>query len=194
MQSIPSTNEFLRYKDFRLFSDTFIETGSGAGDGIQRALNAGFAHVFSIEAYDENFMICARRFQTDGQVRLFRGRSVDVLTGLLRVQTGPCVIFLDAHPSAENSYGYVEKARGEADYFQDTIIRKELALILGSEHRHVILIDDIHGDSRGCAYEYAEIVQHQKGEYTFAFYDENLSGDDPKYFYKDKLLVAVPVE
>jgi len=193
MQLVPSTNEFLSYKTLRRFSDTFIETGSGAGDGIQRALDAGFAHVASIEAYDENFLICARRFQGNGRVRLFRGRSVDVLAGLLRELRGPCVFFLDAHPSAQNSYGYEEAARWQVEYYQDTIIRQELALILADSHRHVILIDDMHGDSAPCALIYQEIIQRAKGGYDFALYDENLSGTDPVHFYKDKLLAAVPV-
>lgn len=194
MQPIPATNEFLRYNDFRRFSDTFIETGSGHGDGIQRALDAGFAHVASIEAYDENFLICAKRFSGDKRVRLYRGLSVDVLPRLMQRLPGPCVFFLDAHPSAENSYGFVEAARGEAAYFQDTIIRQELALILADSHRHVILIDDMHGDSAPCAHEYREIVQRAKDWYVFRFYDENLSGTNPAYFYKDKLLAAFPGE
>jgi len=192
MQTIPSTNEFLSYKDFLHFSDTFIETGSGQGDGIQRALAAGFENVSSIEAYCENFMVCAKRFAGDPRVCLYYGRSVDILPGLIQSYHGPCVFFLDAHPSAENSYGYVEAARGEREYWQDTIIQSELNLILGDEYRHVILIDDMHGDSRDYACQYMEIIQGVKSGYEFRFYDENLSVTNPAYFYKDKLLAAIP--
>lgn len=192
MQPIPSANEFLSYKDFRRLSDTFIETGSGHGDGIQRALDAGFTHIASIEAYYDNFMVCAKRFAGDRRVHLYYGKSQDVLPRLIRAAPGPCVFFLDAHPSASNSYGYEEVARGNVEYFQDTIIRQELALILADEHQHVILIDDMHGESRDCAHQYREIIRAAKPWYEFAFYDENLSGTDPKYFYHDKLLAAVP--
>lgn len=192
MEAILSTNEFLSYKMFRPFSDTFIETGSGHGDGIQRALDAGFTQVISIEAYYENFMVCAKRFAGDGRVHLYYGTSQDVLPRLIQAYSGPCVFYLDAHPSAENSYGYVEAARGDAAYFQDTVIRAELALILRDHLRHVILIDDMHGDSRDCAHQYMQMILDAKGGYNFAFYDENLSGSDPAYFYKDKLLAAVP--
>lgn len=191
MEFIISTNEFLSYKTFRRFSDTFIETGSGHGDGVQRALDAGFAHVISIEAYYENFMVCAKRFAGNERVHLYYGTSVNVLSRLIPCP-GPCVFFLDAHPSAENSYGYVETARGESAYFQDTVIRQELAMILADERRHIILIDDMHGNSRDCAHQYGEIIHCAKTGYEFRFYDENLSGTDPAYFYKDKLLAAVP--
>jgi hypothetical protein len=193
MQPVPATKEFLSYQEFRRFSDTFIETGSGHGDGIQRALDAGFAHVASIEAYYDNFLICARRFAGDPRVHLYFGRSVDVLPGLLQKQAGPCVFFLDAHPSAENSYGYLEVAHGDAAYFQDTIIRQELALILRDEHRHAILIDDMHGVSAECVPAYREIIERAKSEYAFRLYDENLSPDaNPVYFYENKLLAAIP--
>ena len=194
MQPIPSTNELLHYKDFRHFSDTFIETGSGHGDGIQRALDAGFARIFSIEAYYDSFLLCARRFVSNGRVRLYRGKSVEVLPKLLRMDLGQCVFFLDAHPSNEKSYGYNEVALGEQEYTQDKIIRDELGLILGDERRHILMIDDLRGDSDDCAHQYVEIVQRAKPGYSFAFYDENLSGDNPEFFYKDKLLVAVPYD
>jgi hypothetical protein len=193
MQPIPATHEILSFNEFRPFSETFIETGSGHGDGIQRALDAGFEHVASIEAYYENFLVCARRFAGDSTVHLYFGRSVDVLPGLLQLHPYPCVFFLDAHPSAENSYGYLEAAHGEDAYFQDTIIRAELALILASPQRHVILIDDMHGRSAECLPDYLEMIQRAKPGYAFRLYDENLSPDaDPAYFYEDKLLAAVP--
>jgi hypothetical protein len=195
MQPVPAVNEFLYHDTLRRYGDTFIETGSGQGDGIQRALDAGFEHVSSIEAYDENFMICAMRFQNDRRVKLYRGRSVDVLPRLLSLLPGPCVFFLDAHPSAENSYGYEEAARGDADYYQDTIIRQELALILADGRRHVILIDDMHGDSSVCVPTYRDMILRAQPDYTFRLYDENLSPDaNPVHFYKDKILVACPEE
>lgn len=192
MEIILSTNVFMDYKDFRRYSNVFIETGSGQGDGIQRALTAGFDHISSVEAYYENFMVCARRFVGNKRVRLCHGQSVHVLPTLLGSHAGPCVFFLDAHPSESNSFGFEQWQRGEVEYFQDTIIRGELAIILQDARRHVIIIDDMHGGSRDCAFDYAEIIQRAKGGYTFSFYDENLSGDNPRHFYKDKLLVAVP--
>lgn len=174
----------LSYYEFRWYSPIFIETGSGHGDGIQRALTAGFEHIYSIEAYDENFMVCAARFANDARVSLYRGRSVDILPGIIRE---PSVFFLDAHPSAENSYGYHEVAQGDRSYMQDTVIRSELAIILADPNRHLVLIDDLNGNSRYCAYQYAELIAQAKGDYDFRFYDEDIGT-----FYKDKVFAAIP--
>ncbi|HEY5392149.1 MAG TPA: hypothetical protein VIJ57_08555 [Hanamia sp.] len=42
---IESTGRLLDYREFRKYSDTFIETGNAAGDGLQRALDGGFQYI-----------------------------------------------------------------------------------------------------------------------------------------------------
>lgn len=191
MIQIQSTGKLLNYKDFRKYSDTFIETGCAAGDGVQRALDAGFNPVISIEASEEYFKQSQQRFLTSNKVWLYKGKSVDVLTGIAGKSQIPTVFYLDAHVSGESSAGYqdwLEKG-SESDYAQDKCIKQELEIILSHYNKHVIIIDDVNGLTDGHSVEYAEIILRANPDYKFQFYDENLSGN---FLYKDKLLVAIP--
>ena len=187
---IQSTGKLLDYSKFRYFSDVFIETGSGHGAGIQRALDAGFLEVASIEAQVANYFICVGRFAKIPNVNIFSGRSTDILHDVLKHYDKRNVIFLDAHPSGPASFGHEEVIHNNMDFSQDTIIRKELDIILQTR-THLIIIDDVNGTADGLAEQYAEIVRERRplAGYKFFFYDENLNG---KRFYKDKLLVCIP--
>lgn len=190
---IESTGKLLDYKEFRKYSDTFIETGCAAGDGVQRALDAGFKDVISIEAEIKYCKQSTTRFKDQRNVAILFGKSVDVLTELIKGKTGCNVFYLDAHVSGDTSAGYEDWiANGEeSDYAQDKTIKAELNIILSSYKRHVIIIDDVNGLADGHALEYAGLISSFNPEYKFYFYDENLSGD-PAFYYHDKLLVAIP--
>jgi len=185
MEKIQSTGRLLDYKDFRKYSDTLIETGSGHGGGIQRALDAGFRSIVSIEAKPENYEICMERFLPDPRIVLLLGESVNVLPEVLDIFRQRVVFFLDAHPSGPRSYGHKELMEGNRDFAQDTIIRKELGILLESPYKHVFILDDINGHA--IASDYVQMIADKRENYKFFFYDEN-----PGTFYKDKLLVAVP--
>lgn len=191
---ITSKDQLLDYKELRHYSNVFIETGSSNGDGIQRVIDAGFDQIYSIEAYYYYFSVCSERFVNNRQVHLYHGKSVDILPQLIPLFSQPCVFFLDAHPSSQYSYGYVELSHGDLEYSQDKIIRDELNLILTSEYRHIIAVDDMYGGSRVCAYHYREMILSAKPNYNFIFYDEDLGGNGQEHFYKDKILLAVPEE
>ena len=196
MTVIKSTNQLLDYKDFVKYSDEFYETGAAAGDGIQRALDAGFDMVTSIEASKEYFEICRKRF-SGKQLKVFlrHGKSVDILSLMLTKNNVriPSVFYLDAHVSGETSAGYEDWIENgeESEYAQDKTIKLELAIILAHSNKHVIIIDDVNGIADGHAHEYAAIMQAANPDYKFYFYDECLSGD-AQYFYHEKLLVAIP--
>lgn len=186
--SIKITNELLNYADFTWYSDTFVETGSAAGDGIQRALDAGFAYVHSIEAERSWFEMCMKRFINNERACLHLGKSTDVL-GKLTIPTKKqgIVFFLDAHPSGPLSAGHtevLEDPNGECS--QDNIIKAELEIILSKYRKPIIIIDDQNGIDE-YSNRYVEIIQLVHPEYVFEFYDENLGGN---HFYKNKLLVA----
>lgn len=184
--NIESTGKFLHYKEFRKYSRTLIETGSGHGGGIQRALDAGFERIISIEAGGENFQICRKRFRDNPAVFLYQGKSIDALPVLFQLfDLGQCVFFLDAHPSGPASFGHQELMTGDMTYAQDTIIRQELKILLADPYRHAFILDDINGQP--VATDYAQMIAARHRNYHFAFYDENLGK-----FYKDKLLVAIP--
>lgn len=189
--TIRSMSKLLNYAAFRRFGEVFVETGSGHGDGIQRALDAGFSQVISIEAQPENFKICAVRFMDQPRVKLLLGTSQEWLPIVLKECHATMLFYLDAHVSGEKSFGYADWLAGDVSARQDTIIRNELEILLQTDQRPLIIMDDINGHADGLADEYAAIIEQAKPGYTFYFYDENL-GEGTEHFYKDKLLVAIP--
>ncbi|GAG89907.1 unnamed protein product [marine sediment metagenome] len=122
-------------KKYRKYSSVFCETGSGNGEGIQAALDAGFEKVYSMDAYAHKFKGVKERFKNKLCVELFLGDSADVLKSLLSfVLNKRCVLWLDAHWSG---------AHGEASFDACPILR-ELSVIKESVVKnHIILIDDI---------------------------------------------------
>jgi hypothetical protein len=180
------TNELLGYRNFRKYGDIFVETGSAAGDGIQRSLDAGFPVVYSIEAAQVWYDLCLTRFREESRVKLHLGLSTDVLSELDLPQS-QVVFFLDAHPSGPLSAGHddVMAFGSESPFYQDNIIKAELGIILNKYARPIIIIDDQRIDDTSL--QYIKILQDADPSYHFEFYDENLSGT---FLYKNKLLVA----
>ena len=112
----------------------FIESGSYQGDGIQRALDAGFPCVYSIELSASLHWHCKNRFAWNPAVHLVLGDSSAVMSLVLDEIDAPATIWLDGHYSSGIT------ARGETN----TPILKELEAI--AQHpikKHTILIDDI---------------------------------------------------
>lgn len=184
------TGKLLDYKNYRKYSDMFVETGTAAGDGIQRALDAGFDLIDSCEAANKWFQISLDRFKGSNKVELYKGKSTDFLEDVVSYSDTQ-VIFLDAHSAGPESFGHQECITGIEDYQQENIIKTELNIILNKYNKHVIIIDDVNGLTDGHAEEYMEIMSKANLEYKFSFWDENLSGKTD-YYYKDKLLVAIP--
>lgn len=184
------TNKLLNFADFTHISDTLIETGSCAGEGIQRALDAGFKYVLSVEADPIFYNKCLHRFMTPA-VYMFHGLSTDLLSKMLNKleDDNPYVIFLDAHPAGPNTFGHNElmKDGDKSEYSQNSIITKELELILAHRNDHCIIIDDMNGMSEECK-QYIDTLYKANPSYKFYFYDENLSGN---HLYKNKSLVAI---
>jgi hypothetical protein len=81
-------------------SNTFVETGSGTGDGIADALACGFERVISIECDFAHYAHCRARFSTDKRVQLAYGSSATELTTWLDRLTAPAVLWLDTQDSA----------------------------------------------------------------------------------------------
>ena len=59
---IAKTCKLLDYVDFVLVRSMYIETGSCTGESIQRALDAGFDRIKSVEAMLEYYWISLKRF------------------------------------------------------------------------------------------------------------------------------------
>lgn len=189
---ITYTGQLLNYTNYRQFSNTFIETGTAAGDGVQRAQDAGFENIVSIEAAQLWYDQSRQRFKEAQGIDIVLGKSTVMLQGAIAYWGRRLVIFLDAHPAGPLSAGHQEwldNPNGEAA--QDNIIQAELRIILAHRPDHVIIIDDVNGQADGCADKYMDLCLEANPLYRFEFWDECLSGD-PDFYYNDKILVCLP--
>ena len=118
---MPITAETLKqYKR----GDVFIETGCLHGDGVQAALDAGFARVITIELDRTNADHVRRRF-AGRPVTVIDGDTCAMLPRVLESLNEPATFWLDAHPA------------------QSTPILIELASLARHAIRtHTLLIDD----------------------------------------------------
>ena len=108
---------------------TFIETGTYRGDMLARLLEV-FDRLYSVERDPELYRAAVRRFRSAPHVTVYHDDSAAALSKILAKVSGPCVLWLDAHP-----------APGEPG---DVPLLSELQAILdhpGGGHR--VLIDDI---------------------------------------------------
>jgi hypothetical protein len=124
-----NTQVFKKY-----LNETFIETGSFIGDGIQQALDAGFEKVISIELSDKYYEICKNRFNNNPNVKVVKGDSYKVIPDILKEINDPVTFWLDGHHSCGDT------ALG--DYWAPLI--QELEAIKNHQIKnHTILIDDM---------------------------------------------------
>lgn len=122
-------NPFLNFPN-----KVFIETGSHMGDGVQKALEANFEQIISIEIADIYFNHCKNKFFIYDHVEIVQGDSFKVLPSILEKIDHPITFWLDGHHSCGNT--------GIGEYWAPLI--QELEAI--SKHHvktHTILIDDM---------------------------------------------------
>jgi len=93
---MPGTVDFFR----SYLSPVFVETGSHIGEGIVKALAAGFKEVRSIDAGDKQYQHCLNRFYGDQRVRLWKGDSAYCLKDMISDLKVPVTFWLDGHYSA----------------------------------------------------------------------------------------------
>lgn len=81
--------------------DTFLETGTFQGKGVQRALDVGHKKAISVEIHFDRYKNCKERFEEelDKTVFLFNGDSLEYLSQMLDIIEGKCFFWLDAHLS-----------------------------------------------------------------------------------------------
>lgn len=114
----------------------FIETGSGSGDGVLYAIQAGFAKIYSIELSDMAYAYCCRKFAQEiasGRVTLIHGDSLIELPKLLKTIDQQATFWLDAQG------GYPSTVSGKKIC---PIIEELVAIIDHPVKGHTILIDD----------------------------------------------------
>lgn len=160
----------------------FIETGTHKGDGIQRALDAGFRHITSIEINRKSVKHARKRFSEEtksGRVQILQGRSAEVFKSILPDIRETVTFWLDAH-GGNTSEIYNELAA----------IKKFL------ECPPVILIDDIvlmqsNSHSWGKTIDIGVVITMLKQIYTGNSL-KNIKYVDGKR--TNDILVAIPYE
>lgn len=112
----------------------FVETGTYGGSSVQKALNAGFSEIRTIEVSLSDYKACVEKFKKFPQVKLFYGDSAKDLWLVIRDIKEPATFWLDAHI-------YPPRADGG----KNCPLIEELQQI--GRHpikTHTILIDDMH--------------------------------------------------
>lgn len=158
----------LRIFDLKTFIDkhkltTFIETGTGAGDGLRHALKYNFKQFYSIEIMKILYDKLILEF-TDPRVKLINSSSLDGLARTLADEIyTPCLFWMDAHfPGADfhiDGYSYHD----ELDKSIKLPLEEELKFISQNrpENRDVFIIDDLNLYEDGC-YECGNIREDLK--------------------------------
>ncbi len=124
---------------------TFVETGTGAGNGVDYALSCGFDRLFSVEFVPEQAAKMRTKYQST-PVTIRDGHSPDFLDALFTsgeiAQDERCVFFLDAHFPESDVFGK------PYDYEKDIDKRLPLEAELDVLFKHkrtkdLIIIDDL---------------------------------------------------
>lgn len=122
--------------------ESYVETGTGAGECLQHALTFNFKQAFSVEIYPAVYEIAKGKFEnTSAQVLL--GNSYEVLPEILKTIDGNTLFFLDAHfPGADFHY---ETYTSTTDYDTRVPLEREVRTIKQNRDisRDVFIIDDL---------------------------------------------------
>lgn len=124
-------------------ADTFFETGTGYGFGVQYARMFPFQKIYSVDIVASEIERLKPAFSSDRRVQLLAGRSVDAMRLILPHVSGSMVFWLDAHfPGAHH---HLQGYDAERDMDIRLPLEQELTLIkqLRPGKRNVILIDDL---------------------------------------------------
>lgn len=122
---------------------TFVETGTGRGDGLAAVLDS-FDDLLSCEMHSDVWKFVEQRFALMPHVRLFHCQSDVFMADVCRIlpQRAPLMFWLDAHfPGADYGYAaFTAEANGDIRL----PLQWELQAIVRyrPHHRDVILIDD----------------------------------------------------
>ncbi|MFN4174812.1 MAG: hypothetical protein ACK4HV_06900 [Parachlamydiaceae bacterium] len=113
----------------------FVETGTFGGDGIQKALDAGFIDIHSLDIDVVQIRNTRKRFKNDPRVHLYLKDSSYQLWEVIEKIDEPITFWLDAHN------GFPDPFSKE----KNTPLLEELEQIKWHPIKtHTILIDDLH--------------------------------------------------
>lgn len=123
-------NLFDKYKN----TNVFFESGSHVGEGIQKALDAGFKNIISTELAQNYHYHCLYRFKNNDFVHLYLGDNEDLMGKLISVINEPITFWLDGH----NSGGDTAWGKHESPLMQELEIIKNHSI-----KTHTLIIDDL---------------------------------------------------
>ena len=139
---MPLNFDITKYK-----SDTkvFIETGTLTGDGVKKALDAGFEHIYSVELDKNRYNETLLKFEDEDNMNLILGNSEEVFPKIMDQINERCTIYLDAHYCGDEGE-MADKwspIRQELNYLKTHPIKNH-TIILGDWACH----DNTHVDER----------------------------------------------
>lgn len=129
--------------------DTFLETGTAEGDGIEHALNFHFKDIISIEIIENQVLKMKQKFKNYNNVSIILGNSTDVFKNILPYINDNIIFWLDAHyPGADITQNNVNLKIQLYINGPDNIrlpLEHELLMIkeLRKNKKDVILLDDL---------------------------------------------------
>lgn len=77
----------------------FVETGTFRGEGVTKALDAGFENIYSIELDEYLYKSAKTQFINDKRVNIVFGDTVKKLWSIIEHLDSPITFWLDAHYS-----------------------------------------------------------------------------------------------
>jgi len=123
-----------------IYNDTFIETGTFNGGGVQLAKEVGFKHIHSIEISPKLYDVAVNRFCNDSNINIHLGDSLTILPEILFTIDKPVIFFLDSHFF---SFSPAQDEHGIRLSPMDAPLLLELDIIkLHHVKTHTILVDD----------------------------------------------------
>ncbi|HSX13418.1 MAG TPA: hypothetical protein VLE96_03250 [Chlamydiales bacterium] len=112
----------------------FVETGSEWGNAIQKALDAGFRVIHSLEVAPNRAAHCKERYKNYPNVHVWNKDSSTELWDVISTIHEPATFWLDAHYPGESPLGGNNTAlMGELEQIKRHPIKT-----------HTIMIDDLH--------------------------------------------------
>lgn len=185
---MPLTKDTLeKYK----VGDIFFETGVGKGDGVLKALSAGYKKIISIEVAKQHIRVATERFKDkveDGIVDIILGDSSVLLPELIKEINEPITFWLDAHWDFGPGRGKVVCP-----------LYEELQAIKNHPIKtHLIMIDDMriigtdhHWGKTVKRDKLLELIKEINPDYKIDYTDGDISKiDQPEKIVQNDILVA----
>lgn len=123
-------NIFQKYKN----TEWFFESGTHVGEGVQKALDAGFTNIISVELAPHYYNRCVMRFKDNDRVHLYLGDTEDLFKELIPKVQEPITFWLDGHNSGyDTTWG-----KHESPLMQELEIIKNHPI-----KTHTLIIDDL---------------------------------------------------